>query len=98
MKKQYTVIVRKSKLQYVAICLELNIAACGDTLLEVESSMKDAIDVYLKDVDEHSGTVVSSISIDDLIEFFKDTAPEWHKQSDKFTLRPFEVHEVPSYV
>ena len=30
--------------------LLLNIAACGDTLLEVESSMKDAIDIYLKGV------------------------------------------------
>jgi len=29
MKRTYTAIVRKSKLEYVAICLELNISARG---------------------------------------------------------------------
>ena len=98
MKKPYTAIVRKSKYQYVAICLELNVSACGDTLVEVENSLKNAIEAYLEDVNEHPETQVSPITIDELIEFFQDTQPEWHAAlSEDFILRPFEVHEVPSY-
>lgn len=98
MKAPYTVIIRKSQLQYVAVCLNLNISACGDTLAEVEENLKEAIEVYLEDINEYPDTEVSPITIDELIEFFQDTKPEWHIQSDKSLLRPFEVHEVPSYV
>ena len=32
MERKYTAIVRKSKLEYVAVCLELNLTARGDIL------------------------------------------------------------------
>ena len=50
MYEKYTAIVRKSKLEYMAICMELNIAARGDDLSNVEKNLSDAIEVYLKDV------------------------------------------------
>lgn len=40
MKKKYTAIIRKSQLEYVAICLELNLSARGETLAEVEKKFE----------------------------------------------------------
>jgi len=98
MKKPYTVIIRKSQLQYVAVCLELNVSACGDTLAEVEENLKNAIELYLEDINNHPETQVTSMTMNELIEFFQDTQPEWHRfLPEKFVLRPFEVHEVPAY-
>ncbi|KPK88283.1 hypothetical protein AMJ80_11285 [bacterium SM23_31] len=96
--RKYTAIVRKSKLEYVAICLELNVSARGEDLADVEKNLRAAIELYLTDIKEHPETVVSSISIDDFIEFLRDTEPEWYKEPDKgLILRPLEIHEVPSY-
>ena len=95
-KKNYTVLIRKSELEYVAVCLELNIVARGTDLVDIEENLKNAIEAYLADVKEHTETVVSPISTEELIEFLKDTKPKWIKR-EKF-LRPLEVHEVPSYV
>ena len=98
MKRTYTAIVRKSKLEYVAICLELNVSARGEDLADVEKNLKSAIELYLDDVKNHPGTVVSSIPTDEFIEFLKDTQPEWYKEpADGLILRPLELHEVPSY-
>jgi predicted RNase H-like HicB family nuclease len=98
MEKKYTAIIRKSKLEYVAICLELNLCARGDDLANVEKNLKEAIELYLGDVKEHPETVVSPISTDELIEFLRDTEPEWYKEpGEGLILRPLEVHEVPSY-
>jgi len=38
MERKYTAIVRKSKLEYVAVCLELNVTARGDDLADVEKT------------------------------------------------------------
>jgi predicted RNase H-like HicB family nuclease len=98
MGKKYIAIIRKSKHEYVAICLELNVSARGDDLADVEKNLKGAIELYLEDVKEHPETVVSPISTDEFIDFLKDTEPEWYKEpSEGLILRPLEVHEVPSY-
>jgi len=98
MRRTYTAIVRKSKLEYVAICLELNVSARGEDLADVEKNLKSAIELYLDDVKNHPGTVVSSIPTDEFIEFLKDTQPEWYKEpADGLILRPLELHEIPSY-
>ena len=94
--KKYTALIRKSRLEYVAVCLELNVTARGSDLADVEKNLKDAVDAYLKDVKENPGTVVSPIATEELIEFLKDTSPDWVKKETLF--RPLEVHEVPSYV
>jgi len=98
MGKKYTAIVRKSKLEYVAICMELNVSARGDSLADVEKNLRTAIELYLEDLKEHPETIVSSISTEDFIEFIRDTEPEWYKEpGEGLILRPLEVHEVPSY-
>jgi len=98
MEKKYTALIRKSKLEYVAICLEVNVSARGEDLADVEKNLKAAIELYLDDIKEHLETVVSSISTEELIEFLRDTEPEWYKEpGEGLILKPLEVHEVPSY-
>jgi len=98
MEKKYTAIVRKSRLEYVAICLELNVSARGDDLADAEKNLRAAIELYLEDIKEHPETAAPPISIDEFIEFLKDTEPEWFKEpGEGLILRPLEVHEVPSY-
>ena len=96
--KKYTAMIRKSKLEYVAICLKLNVSARGDDLADIEKNLKAAIELYLEDIKEHPETVISSISTDEFIEFLRDTEPEWYRETGEgIILRPLEVHEVPSY-
>lgn len=98
MKEQYIAIVRKSKLEYVAICLELNISARGEDLADVEKNLSNAIKLYLEDIIEHPETISSPMSTNEFIEFLKDTEPEWYKEpAEDMLLRPLEVHELPSY-
>jgi predicted RNase H-like HicB family nuclease len=98
MEKKYTAIIRKSKLEYVAICLELNISARGDDLAEVEKNLRAAIELYLDDIKQYPQTAVAPIPMDELIDFLKDTEPEWYREpAEGLMLRPLEVHEVPSY-
>jgi len=98
MEKKYTALIRKSKLEYVAICLELNLSARGEDLPDVEKNLRTAIELFHEDIKKHPETVVSPISSEELIEFLRDTEPEWYKEPEKgLILRPLEVHEVPSY-
>lgn len=96
--KKYTAIIRKSKLEYVAVCLELNVTARGYDLPEVEKNLRTAIELYLEDIKNHPETVVAPISTEEFIEFLRDTEPEWYKEpAEGLLLRPLEVREVPSY-
>lgn len=98
MQQKYTAIIRRSKLEYVAICLEVNVSARGDDLADVEKNLKAAIELCLEDLKEYPETVRSAISTDELIEFLRDTEPDWYGEpGEGMMLRPLEVHEVPSY-
>jgi predicted RNase H-like HicB family nuclease len=95
---KYTAIIRKSRLEYVAVCLELNVASRGEDLPAVEKNLREAIELYLADIRENPETVVSPMPTEDFIEFLRDTEPEWYKEPEEgLLLRPLEVHEVPSY-
>lgn len=98
MEKKFTAIIRKSKLEYVAICLELNVSARGEDLADVEKNLRNAIELYLEDFEENPETQVASISTESLIEFLRDTEPDWYKEPPEgMLLRPLEVHEVAYY-
>jgi predicted RNase H-like HicB family nuclease len=95
---KYTAIIRKSRLEYVAVCLELNVSSGGEDLPAVEKNLREAIELYLEDIRENPETVVSAMPTEDFIEFLRDTEPDWYKGPDEgFLLRSLEVHEVPSY-
>ncbi|MCL0038584.1 hypothetical protein M1N53_03665 [Thermodesulfovibrionales bacterium] len=96
--RRYTAIIRKSKLEYVAVCLELNLSARGEDLADVEKNIRSAIELYQEDIKESPETAVSPISPEELIEFLRDTEPEWYKEpTEGLILRPLEVHEIPVY-
>jgi predicted RNase H-like HicB family nuclease len=98
MHKQYTALVRKSKLEYVAVCLELNVSARGEDLVSVEKNLRGAIESYIEDIKDNPETLVSPISTEEIIEFLRDTEPDWYKEpGGDLILRPLEVHEVPSF-
>ena len=98
MEKKYTAIVRKSRLEYVAMCLELNVSARGEDLAAVEKNLRAAIELYLEDIEEFPETIVSHVPTEEFIEFLRDTEPEWYRDpAEGLLLRPLEVHEVPSY-
>ena len=98
MEQKYTAIIRKGKLEYVAICLELNVSSRGDDLADVEKNLKAAIELYLEDLEKYPETLRSPIPTDELIEFLRDTEPDWYREpGEGLILRPLEVHEVPSY-
>ena len=97
--KRYTAIIRKSKLEYVAICMELNLAARGADIAEVEKNLKNAINEYLEHLDEYPETEADPISTKEFIEFLRDTEPVWYKRLPTgFPLRSLEIHEVLVYV
>ncbi len=98
MRNRYTAIVRKSRLEYVAICLELNVSARGEDLVSVEKNLRNAEELYLEEIKEHPDTFVSTVSTQEFIEFIRDTEPEWYKEpAEGLLLRPLEIHEIPSY-
>jgi len=98
MNPKYTAIVRKSGIEYLAVCLELNIVAQGSDLPEVEKNLRDAIDTFLEDISISPETVVEPMPIQEFIEFLNDTEPEpISESSGNFTLKPLEVHEVARY-
>ena len=43
----FTCLVKKEGNQYASLCIELDIASCGDTKEEAVEGLKDAIDTYL---------------------------------------------------
>ena len=95
MEKKYTAIVRKSRLEYVAMCLELNVSARGEDLAAVEKNLRVAIELYLEDIEEFPETIVSHVPTEEFIEFLRDTEPEWYRDpAEGLLLRPHEVHEV----
>jgi predicted RNase H-like HicB family nuclease len=69
MNKKVTAIVRKSRLEYVALCLELNVSARGTDLADVEKNLRHAIELYLEEVELCPETAMAPIPTEELIEF-----------------------------
>ena len=93
MQKAFTVIIRKSRKELVAVCLELNISARGKDLAELEINMKNAIDDYMEFLREES-LPASTMPVEELVEFLQDTAHE-SDAAAKSIFRALELNEVP---
>ena len=90
----YTFIIRKSKLEYVAVCIELNVSARGADLPEVQRNLMNAIQDYLECAQEKS-IVVEPMPLNELVEFLRDTSPRGSESLRDF--QPLELNEVPVY-
>ena len=99
MNKELTTILRKDKSQYIALCLELNVSAFGETILEVKKKLSNAIDIYLEDIIEFPDTIVEAISIEELVSFLRNTESIF-KKSDilEHSFNNFEIKNDLVYV
>jgi predicted RNase H-like HicB family nuclease len=91
MKDEYTIIIRKTENTNIALCIELNLCSTGDSLSEVNKNIREAIDVYLEDIMISPNTITESISINDFIEFLRDTEPE---NQEGYSNDPIKFYEI----
>ena len=97
--KTWTVIIRKGSTEYVGICLELNVAARGHDIPDVQRNLQNAITDYLDCLKHERGIQVQAIPTEELIEFLKDTQPAFLRSRNRAPgMLPLEVNEVPLYV
>ncbi|MEW6104387.1 MAG: hypothetical protein AB1630_11340 [bacterium] len=75
MDKQYTIVLKRSEGQYVALCLELMVVGCGDTKEEAMATIKDAICSYL-DATEEGMEATRPVPLEILHDFLKDEEEE----------------------
>ena len=90
---KYTIIVRKSEKEYVAVCLELNVSARGRTIKEVEKNIRNAISDYKKVLKVEKDISVEPISSQELAEFIRDTKSK--HRSGKQQFYSVKLNEVP---
>lgn len=98
-RKTWTVIIRKGSTEYVGICLELNVAARGHDIPDVQKNLQNAIRDYLDCLKHERGIQVQAIPTGELIQFLKDTQPAFLRSRKRAGgMLPLEVNEVPLYV
>ena len=96
--KTFTSVIRKSEKAYVDVCLEVNVAAQGKDIPDVERNLTNAVQELLSYAEE-TNIEIEPMSIADLIEFLEDTSPiEKQSIGDKPRRSFHEVIEAPSYV
>jgi len=94
----FTSIIRKSEKAYVGVCLEVNVAAQGKNVPDVERNLLNAVQELLSYAEE-TDIEIEPMGITDLIEFLEDTSLiEKQRVGDKLQRSFHEVIEVPSYV
>ena len=49
----FTIAIWEEEGTYVAKCVELEVASCGDTPAEAMDNIREAIDLYLKNAEEY---------------------------------------------
>jgi len=49
----FTIAIWEEEGTYVAKCVELEVASCGDTPTEALANIREAIDLYLKNAEEY---------------------------------------------
>jgi len=84
MPKQYTGIIKKDGIFYVALCLELNVASQGESIAEAKRMLEEACNKYLSYMrDEGLETEIQPVSLDLLREFLLEDVevvrptPDW---------------------
>jgi len=78
MKLNLTCIVKPEENQYSALCLELDVASCGETEKEAIDSLKDAIETYVVYMIEEGREkeLFRPVSLTALREFLTEEASE----------------------
>ena len=66
--KNYTILIKKFNGHFVALCLELNVSAQGESLMEAKEEIIKAIDEYSA-FNKETGITSAMLDIDTLKEF-----------------------------
>ena len=71
---ELTGIVKKEGRQYSALCLELDVASCGDTQEEAMQALKDAVETYIQYMVEEGrkDEIYRPVPLEALREFLTD--------------------------
>ncbi len=84
MPKRYTGIIKKNGKFYVALCLELNVASQGESIVEAKQMLEEACEEYLSYMrDEGLEDEIRPVSIEFLQEFLLEDVevvrptPDW---------------------
>ncbi|MBC8232607.1 type II toxin-antitoxin system HicB family antitoxin [bacterium] len=90
MPKQYTGIIKKDGIFYVALCLELNVASQGKSIAEAKQMFEEACNEYLSYMrDEGLEAEIQPVSSDLLREFLLEDVevvrptPDWTYSENK---------------
>ncbi len=91
--EKLTGVIRKSEKEYVGICLEVNVAARGKTIPEIESNLKVAVNEFLDYVQE-TGLEIEPIPIQELIEFLEETSPSKSTSRSNVSKPVYTFHQL----
>ena len=96
MKLNLTCIVKPEEGQYSALCLELDVASCGDTEEEAIASLRDAIETYVVYMLEEGGEkeLFRPVSLTALREFLTEEVLE--PTPRPFSAFPLEFVHAPA--
>jgi len=61
MRKEFSAVITKGKIAYVALCPELGVASQGKTEKSAFANLKEAVELYLEDEDVQKMLVKSPI-------------------------------------
>jgi len=96
MKLNLTCIVKPEENQYSALCLELDVASCGDTEEEAIDSLKDVIETYVVYMLEEGREreLLRPVSLTVLREFLTEEVAE--STPRPFSALPLEFVHAPA--
>jgi predicted RNase H-like HicB family nuclease len=69
--ENYTIVTKKSGDQYVSLCLELCVVACGSTKAQSIKSLQDAIESYLESLEGTKLSPTRPVPVKVLREFLR---------------------------
>ena len=69
--KNFTCLVKQESDQYASLCVELDVASCGDTEEQAISGLKDAIETYLEFMKDEGreGEIMRPVPMSELRDF-----------------------------
>ncbi|MBU1599993.1 type II toxin-antitoxin system HicB family antitoxin [bacterium] len=74
---------------YSAVCLELNVASQGETIMEAKENLQEAVELYLEDVlqaGDDQEFIPRPASMEEWLKFFEAEAKFVAKELSKVTL------------
>lgn len=95
MLKNYTVLIKKFNNHFVALCLELNVSAQGDSLVEVKEELKKAVHEYLS-FSKQENIKTAPLNIEILREFLTEDIEQAIKADDISFAENFSTL-IPAY-